>query len=98
MRTITAGTGAGSQSDGLRAHFGLGTASTIDEVSIIWPDGFTETMTNLPVNNHYTYVRGVGLNDAPQAFTLGSPLNAGFINPDSEIITFEWGKPLTPTL
>lgn len=92
MRTITAGTGAGSQSDGLRAHFGLGTASTIDEVLIVWPDGFSETITNLPANERYTYVRGVGLNDAPQAFALGAPVNAGFVNPDADTITFEWAE------
>jgi len=92
MRTITAGTGAGSQSQGLRAHFGVGTATSIDEVRFVWPDGFTETLNHVAINEHHTYVRGVGMNKGPQAFALTTPLNAGFIDPSTESITFEWSE------
>lgn len=92
MRTITAGTGAGSQNDGLRAHFGVGTATSIDQVRIVWPDGFEEIINHVPVNEHHTIVRGVGLNKAPEAFALGAPVNAGFVDPSSETILFEWSE------
>ena len=34
----------------IRAHFGLGQAARVDLVELIWPDGSTQTMRNLPVN------------------------------------------------
>jgi len=33
--------------DDLRLHFGLGTASLADEIAITWPNGRTETMTQV---------------------------------------------------
>ena len=90
VRTVTAGTGAGSQSDGLRAHFGVGTADLIDEVRIHWPDGQTESYLNVPVNEHHTVVEGVGLNAPPAAFALSSPINAAYVDPSEETIRFEW--------
>ncbi len=91
MRTITAGTGAGSQSDGLRAHFGVGSATSIDQVQIIWPDGVVDTFNDVPVNTHHTIVQSVGFNKAPDAFQLIEPVNAGFIDTATETIRFEWG-------
>ena len=92
VRIITAGTGAGSQSDGLRAHFGVGTATSIDRVRVEWPDGRDESYENVAVNQHHTIVERVGFNNAPQAFELISPINAGFIDPGVESVYFEWGE------
>ncbi|MBX3745074.1 MAG: VCBS repeat-containing protein [Verrucomicrobiae bacterium] len=36
--------------DGLRAHFGLGDATVVEEVRIEWPSGNTTTLTDLSVN------------------------------------------------
>lgn len=90
VRVITAGTGAGSQGDGLRAHFGLGTATSIDQVQVEWPDGRVEIFQNVPINEHHTIVERVGFNNAPRSFALVSPLNAGFVDPASESIRFAW--------
>jgi hypothetical protein len=38
-----------SQSD-IRAHFGLGDATTVDEIRIEWPSGAEQTMTGVAVN------------------------------------------------
>jgi hypothetical protein len=38
----------------LRVHFGLGNASTIDSVIIIWPTEEQKILTNLTVNNFYS--------------------------------------------
>jgi len=35
-------------------HFGLGNAGTVDKLTIRWPDGKTQTMTNLPANQRLT--------------------------------------------
>jgi len=33
-------------------HFGLGTSPVVDELTIRWPDGFTETHTEVPAGEH----------------------------------------------
>lgn len=39
-----------------RLHFGLGSATTVDEVTIRWPSGAVEKLTMLPVNRVVTVV------------------------------------------
>lgn len=90
VRTISAGTGGTTQHDGLRAHFGVGTAESIDEVRIHWPNGTVETYADVPVNMHHTLVLGVGFNDAPAPFALQSPVQAGYVDPSVETIRFAW--------
>jgi hypothetical protein len=41
-----------SQND-LRLHFGLGDASHIDKVEVIWPNGSTQTFENVAVDRFY---------------------------------------------
>lgn len=36
----------------LVAHFGLGTAATVDEVRVEWTKGFATVLTNVPANQH----------------------------------------------
>jgi enediyne biosynthesis protein E4 len=49
-----------SQND-LRIHFGLGARVTVDKVEILWPNGKTETLTNLAANRSYCVKEGKGL-------------------------------------
>ncbi|MGD8394399.1 MAG: FG-GAP-like repeat-containing protein [Candidatus Eiseniibacteriota bacterium] len=49
VREISGGSGFCSQST-MRAHFGLGTAATVDSVTVRWPSGATRTWTGLPVD------------------------------------------------
>ncbi|MHC4220326.1 MAG: ASPIC/UnbV domain-containing protein, partial [Planctomycetota bacterium] len=37
-------------------HFGLDTATTVDELRIEWPKGYVTVMTDVPVNQHLTIV------------------------------------------
>ena len=90
VRTVTAGTGAGSQSDGLRAHFGVGTDEVIDEVRVHWPDGQIESFSNVAVNEHHTIVKSVGFNDAPGTFSPLAPINAQFVPVTDETMLFQW--------
>ncbi|MDA0875157.1 MAG: VCBS repeat-containing protein [Bacteroidetes bacterium] len=96
VRTITAGTGGTTQHDGLRAHFGVGSATSIDEVRIHWPSGGVETYTDVAVDRHHTLVQGLGFNDAPAAFDLQSPVHAGYVDPSETSIRFAW-NPATDT-
>jgi hypothetical protein len=49
-----------SQSD-LRQHFGLGQNDKMDEVTVRWPNGETETVHDLPADFIYTIVEGQGI-------------------------------------
>jgi hypothetical protein len=49
MREVKSGGSFLSQSD-LRQHFGLGSATTIDEVKIRWPSGRMQVERGVPVN------------------------------------------------
>jgi hypothetical protein len=55
-----------SQSD-LHLHFGLGSARTIDKVEVIWPNGATQTFTNLQSDHFYALKQSgnLVLSDAP---------------------------------
>ena len=48
-----------SQHD-LRIHFGLGDHARVDKAEILWPDGKTETLTNLLADRFYSVREGVG--------------------------------------
>ena len=51
-----------SQND-LRQHFGLGKSEKIDEVTVRWPNGDSETLHNVPADFIYTVVEGQGIKD-----------------------------------
>jgi len=44
-----------------RLHFGLGTATTVDEIVIRWPSGTTETLKNIPANRVVKIVESKGI-------------------------------------
>ncbi len=39
------------------AHFGVGDADTIDRVDVVWPDGHTESATDVPVRPNWSVER-----------------------------------------
>lgn len=41
-----------------RVHFGLGDAARVDRLTVRWPDGKTETFTDLPADRYLTLARG----------------------------------------
>ncbi len=62
------------------AHFGLGTATQVDEVTITWPDGEVTTLEHLPANQFVTLTQGGSLDldvlsspghGSPVTFSLG---------------------------
>ena len=55
-----------SQND-LRIHFGLANAAKIDKVEIHWPSGYTETLTNLAVDQHYSVIETNGIVSSERA-------------------------------
>jgi len=39
-------------------HFGLGEATIVDTILIVWPDGYQEVVTNVPVNQQLEIIKG----------------------------------------
>src|ERR1700676_559000 len=67
---VTSGGSYLSQND-LRIHFGLGGHERLDHAEVQWPDGYKETLTNLPANRFYLVRDGVG--SSPRHFPCGGP-------------------------
>lgn len=61
MRELSAQSGYCSQND-LRAHFGLGNATTIDSIRIEWLSGAKDTYVNVAPNRFVSYTEGQSLN------------------------------------
>ncbi len=55
-----------SQND-LRVHFGLGAATKIDKLTVLWPSGQKEEFTNLAVDKFYNLLEGKGIVDPAKA-------------------------------
>lgn len=55
MREVSAQTGGGTGGQNeLKLSFGLGNATTIASITIEWPSGHRQTLSNQPINQHLT--------------------------------------------
>lgn len=54
-----------SQSD-LALHFGLGNASRINKLEVMWPGGDTQAFTNIEADRFYTLKQGGALAALPK--------------------------------
>ena len=61
MRQVKGGSSAHSQNS-LVVHFGLGTATTIEELQILWPSGEIDYFCNFSVNKKLEMLEGTALN------------------------------------
>lgn len=94
IREIRAGDGFCSQNDLLRAHFGLGSRTSVDSVIIRWPSGLIDVVTSVGVDQHVTVVEGTGLNNAPSTFALMAPLDGDTLQ--ATHMTLTWSASLNP--
>ena len=62
IRDVKAGSSYLSQSD-LRAHVGLGTATTVDRIDVQWPTGESETIKSVAADQVVTIQQGAGIVD-----------------------------------
>jgi len=100
LRDITAGDGFTSQNMDFSAHFGLGTASTIDSLIVKWPDGTRDRLLNVAANQHLFIEKGGQLNAPPTPFEVYE--SATVTQPGKAEANFYWeassdpeGKPIT---
>lgn len=84
IREIRSGEGFGYMST-LNAHFGIGTASSIDAVIIRWPSGTVDTILNPSSNQFLTVVEGstLGLGQVESSFFSIYP------NPTADVINIK---------
>ena len=61
-----------SQND-TRVHFGLGAASKIDSLEILWPSGKVDKASNLAANQFYFFLEGHGAVSAEQIHPAKTP-------------------------
>lgn len=93
IREITADGGFGSQNHNLTAHFGVGTASTIDSVFVYWPSGITDRLYDVAVDQEITVVEQVGINNPPSGFDLGAPARGEQVSINATTVQFTWSAP-----
>ena len=68
-KELTAGQGwAGQNSNVL--YFGLGQAATLDSVTVFWPSGLVQPLSQLKLNRYYTVEEGA----SPREGIIGKPL------------------------
>lgn len=60
---VRSGGGYISQSD-LRLHFGLGKSVRAQKISIRWPSGVVDTLSDLPANQYYVVREGSGVDNS----------------------------------
>ena len=99
-REVNAQNGFNSQNS-LIVHIGLGDATAIDSVVIIWPSGTTDILTNLSVNQLYNVTESIPSQFLRADFNtnktdgFGSPLTIQFtdisvVDPNNPITSWQW--------
>jgi hypothetical protein len=66
MREVRGGTGHSNTQSTRVVHFGLADVETIDEVTVRWVGGGTETIGGLAPNGRYRVIEGTGVGEAVQ--------------------------------
>ena len=62
-----------SSCDDTLVHFGLGNELTVKELKIFWPDGNSETKSNLLANHHYNFIQPQRIETKPQSKSTKNP-------------------------
>lgn len=93
IRDIRSGEGF-QYMNSLNAHFGIGLATTIDQVIIRWPSGIVDTYNNVTPNQRLVVVEGSTL--AVNSFNNG--VFAVYPNPTKNIINIQLKDNLSVTL
>lgn len=88
QREVRSGEGYGIQNS-LSVYFGLGTATWIDSVVVIWPSGIVDHVANVNVDAGYTLNEGITATAVPVANYHPFRMTMG-PNPMAEQVTFQF--------
>lgn len=97
LREIIAGTGYASQND-IRAHFGLGSASVVDSIKIVWPSGAVNSFTNIGVNRFVTITENgslVNVSGSESKSPSGFELQQNYPNPFNPVTSIRFTVPFS---
>ncbi len=99
VRTLLAGQGYLSQSSKW-VHFGLGTRSTIDKVTVTWPDGMLQEWTGMTANARYRLTQASEAAERIQRKPIASwkELPADVPPPGTARIVLKEALPLPPSI
>ncbi|MEP0265891.1 FG-GAP-like repeat-containing protein [Dokdonia sp.] len=86
VREVRAGESYGTQNS-LLTHFGLGTATTIDVITVSWPSGIVDIVNVVDGNQTLTIREGEGLLSIDDVSNV-SEISTLFPNPTSTVINF----------
>ena len=79
-------------------HFGLGTAETVDSLTVAWPDGRVQTLTDVATNQHVTLRQKDATNGTPptppdpaplRVFDASERLGIAFRHNENDAIDFD---------
>ena len=92
------GSGSGCASGHLWAHFGLGTATTVDSVIVIWPSGTKEFSINVAADSCYFFTEGRGITAIDQksdkTILKSFALHQNYPNPFNPVTTISFNLPV----
>lgn len=93
MREVHGSTNFASQSSRV-VHFGLGGASTIDYVQVVWPSGHVQTRTDLAVDQRTHWIESSSTSvDDPRVAPAALSLLPGRPSPLRDRTTLGWSLP-----
>ncbi|MFS4446420.1 CRTAC1 family protein [Maribacter sp. 2307UL18-2] len=72
IREIDGGGSSHLSQNSIIAHFGLGQASTIDSLKVIWPGGHLQLLTDQPINTLLTITESERPTNYPFGVTIGA--------------------------
>jgi hypothetical protein len=84
MREVRSGQGF-SHMNSLIAHFGIGTATAIDQIVIHWPSGIVDVIEDPAINEQHIYVEGENVLAVTQFQKNGIHL---YPNPTTDLLNF----------
>jgi hypothetical protein len=97
-RHVEAGTGQGNQNE-LTLHFGLGTHRAPVNLEIFWPDGTSQLVENVALNQRVTYLREplveIVRPSGPMVLEVGASLHLDAARKDDEV-TVNWSVESAP--
>jgi hypothetical protein len=95
IRDIQAGGPGGMANGNLRAHFGLGEATSVDSVIIRWPNGLISELTDLAIDQYHTLSEtALGITHKPTVIPTKYALYQNYPNPFNPVTTISFAIPV----